>query len=540
MEPSNSLIDELDRLQKQGQTLINNLQWTKSLKNIFVFIENYVPKHLFDLKQASPQQLELFEAVQRGDSYLIIRAPRKGGKTICVAIIAVWLTLIDQRYRVFILSGSQNQAEWLYDYCKQILWPGGPQGAATRRFFSQFLLNEPMKTRLIYKSGGWIRYSAASSKQVNAPTADALIMDEYVLIPTKIKEEAWPMVRGSDRIMRILLSTATPGKEGTDSFLDILDESKDLGFSKFEWEAKDCPFLQTDTAKKDTKIARHFMSEDMFRTQYIGALPRGVGRIFPKTFLRKAFVAPDPDRPGFLLPHGTDLEGIPYDPENLEFRGDAKGAFDWGYDHDTAMIEGYRGLNQKITIMKLLIENNTSATDWANRAFEDWEAYNIFEWHCDAAGAFENREIQDRGLRVIRRPFQSKTEGKEFLIGIAYYWLQHEGVVIPDTPEFDPLKKQLLAYRRGADGKPVKKFDHAVDGLLLLLGGWDPIYYEESRQPVLPPMSTERDLSSVANNWTTFRSERDGWMPQSWENRREELTSLPSEGINNGRRTKSA
>ena len=535
MEPSNPLLEELARFRKQGVTLINNLEWTKSLKNIFVFIEHYVPKHLFDLRLASAQQLELFEAVQRGDSYLIIRAPRKGGKTICVAIIAVWLTLVDLRYRVFILSGSQNQAEWLYDYCKQILWPSGPQGAATRKFFSQFLLSEPMKTRLLYKAGGWIRYSAASSKQVNAPTADALIMDEYVLIPTGIKEEAWPMVRGSEKIMRILLSTATPGKEGTDSFLDILDESQDLGFKKFEWEAKDCPFLQTEVAKKDTEIARHFISEDMFRTQYIGLLPRGAGRIFPKTLIRQAFVAPDPDRPGFLLPHGTDLEGVPYDLENLEFKGESKGSFDWGYDHDTAMLEAYRGLNQKIVLMKLVIENNTSATDWANRAYKDWEAYNVFEWHCDAAGAFENREVQDRGLRVIRRPFGSKTEGKEFIIGITYYWLEHNAVIIPDTPEFQPLKKQLLAYRRGADGKPVKRFDNAVDSFILLLGAWDPIYYEESRNPPLPSMPTERDLNSLANDWQSYRSEKDGWMPTAWESRREELTRLPSEMTRNGR-----
>lgn len=536
MESSNPLLQELDQLRKQGKTLISNLQWDKALLNIFIFIEHYVPKDLFDLKLASPQQLQLFEAVQKGDypSYFIIRAPRKGGKTICVAIIAVWLTLRDQQYRVFILSGSQIQAEWLYDYCKKILWPHGPDGASTREFFSQFLLSEPMKTRLIYKAGGWIRYSAASSKQVNAPTADALIMDEYVLIPGNIREEAWPMVRGSEKMMRILLSTATPGKEGTDSFLDILDESKKLGFGKFEWQAKDCPFLQTKAAKKDTEIARHFLSEDMFRTQYIGNLPRGAGRIFPKTFIRQAFVSPDPDKPGFLL------DGTPYDPENLEFRGESKGSFDWGYDHDTAMLEGYRGLNKKIVIMKLLIENNTSATDWANRAHADWEAYNIFEWHCDAAGAFENREIQDRGLRVVRRPFQSKTEGKEFLIGITYYWLQHTMVVIPDTPEFETLKKQLLAYRRGADGKPVKKFDNAVDGFILLLGAWDPIYYEESRNPKLPPMPKERNLDSLANNWQTFRSERSGWMPKSWENRREELTKLPSETMSNGRRSKPA
>lgn len=521
MERQEALLRELDKFRNRGQTLINDLQWQDSLKDILLFIRYYVPITLFDLDRASPQQIKLLKAVQDGKRYFIIRAPRKGGKTICVAIIAVWLTLRDQSYRVFILSGSQNQAEWLYDYCKKILWPPGPDGRATRDFFSQFLHGEPMKTRTLYKAGGWIRYSAASSKQVNAPTADALIMDEYVLIPTGIKEEAWPMVRGSEDMRRFLLSTAVPGKEGTESFLDILDDAKKLGFEKFEWLAKDCPFLQTDLAKADSEIARRFLSEEMFRTQYIGALPRGVGRIFPKTLIRKAFKAPDPNNPGFLI------DGTPYDPENLEFRGESKGAFDWGFDHDTAMIGAYRGLNKKIVIMKLLIENNTSATDWVNRAEEDWTKYGIFEWHCDAAGAFENRELADRGLRVMRRAFQSKTEGKEFLIGVSYYWLQNDFIVIPDTPDFAPLKKQLLAYRRGADGKPVKKFDHAVDGFLLLLGGWDPLYYDENRRSHKTP--SLRETEPPVASWESFRSKHTAWMPETWKTRKEELTRLPWE-----------
>jgi hypothetical protein len=258
----------------------------------------------------------------------------------------------------------------------------------------------------------------------------------------------------------------------------------------------------------------------MFRTQYIGTLPRGAGRIFPKTFIRRAFKAPDPNNPGFLL------DGTPYDPENLEFRGESKGAFDWGFDHDTAMIEGYRGINKKIVIMKLLIENNTSATDWSNRAEEDWKKYNIFEWHCDAAGAFENRELEDRGLRVMRRAFQSKTEGKEWMIGVAYYWLQNDVITIPDTPDFAPLKSQILAYRRGADGKPVKRFDHAVDGFLLLLGGWDPIYYEESRRATRTRRPEVTPIAS-ATNWESYRSEGSAWMPTTWQNRKEELTRLP-------------
>ncbi|TES93289.1 MAG: hypothetical protein E3J88_00350, partial [Anaerolineales bacterium] len=164
----------------------------KARNDIFYFIENYVPKNLFDLEQAAEAQIALFQAVQDGCRYFVIRAPRKGGKTICVAIIVVWLTLKDQTYRIFIISGGKDQAEWLYDYCKQILWPSGDEGRAARELFSQLLTGEPSKTRLVYKKGGWIRYAAASEKQVNAPTADGLVNDEYVLIPQPIVQAAWP------------------------------------------------------------------------------------------------------------------------------------------------------------------------------------------------------------------------------------------------------------------------------------------------------------------------------------------------------------
>ena len=63
-------------------------KWEKAMRDIFYFVEHYVPKRLFDIKLASAQQLELLQAVQDGRKYFLIRAPRKGGKTILVAIIA--------------------------------------------------------------------------------------------------------------------------------------------------------------------------------------------------------------------------------------------------------------------------------------------------------------------------------------------------------------------------------------------------------------------------------------------------------------------
>lgn len=498
-------------------------KWERALRDIFYFIEHYVPKRLFDLRLASKQQIQLLKAVQEGHRYFVIRAPRKGGKTIIVAIVAVWLTMKNQAYRVFVLAGSEYQATWLYDYCKKIIWPSGIRNKEIRDFFAQFLIGEPKTTITEYKAGGWIMYSTATSKSVNAPTADCIIMDEFVLIPTNIVEEAWPMINSSDDPRRFLLSTATEGKDNTEAFLDILDEAKDLGFVAIEWERSDSPHLQKAVSVRDAAISKKILSEGMYITQIEGGLPQRAGRIFPRTFIREAFIAPDPDNPGFLL------DGTPYDPENLEFKGEAKGGIDWGFDHDTVFLEGYRGLNHKIVSMKMVIGSGTSPSDWAQQAEDDSLAYEIQDWYADASGAFQNQEIKDRGFRVTSRAFQHMSRGKEWMIGIAHKWLSKKMVIIPDTEEFKPLKEQLLKWRRGADGKPKKGNDHCCDAFIVWLSGWDPRYYDEevgkgAAQSTAEPIST---LS--ANDWDQFASSPQQWMPEEWAEHKRELTKNPWE-----------
>ena len=142
-------------------------KWEKAMANIFYFIENYVPTRIFNLELASEQQKGLLQAVQDGKKYFVIRAPRKGGKTILVAIVAVWLTLRDQTFRFFIVSGSEAQAKWLYDYCRDILQPSANDFGDfrdRREFFRQFLKREPKNSITEYKAGGWMMYTAATSK----------------------------------------------------------------------------------------------------------------------------------------------------------------------------------------------------------------------------------------------------------------------------------------------------------------------------------------------------------------------------------------
>jgi hypothetical protein len=519
------------------------------MEDILFFVDSYVPRRIFNLDLASKEQLAFLKAIERGKiKGAAIRAPRKGGKTILVAIAIIWKCLRNQRYRFFIVSGSENQAHWLYDYCRQIMWPSGREGAQTREFFSQFLKGEPKATITEFKAGGWIMYAAASSKAVNAPTADGLGMDEFVLIPKNIVEEAWPVIAASEDPLRVLLSTATEGKENTDAFLDILEQCEsggDLykqGWRSFEWERKDAPHLNTEAAMADAKSARYFISEDMYQTQYIGGIPKKAGRIFPRTFIREAFIAPDPQRPGFLL------DGSQYDPNKLEFQGDANGGIDWGFDHDTVICEGYRGLDRKIHLMKMIVGSGSSPSDWADTVEKDALAYGIEDWLGDAAGAFQNKEIRNRGIRILPRAFQEKAHGKEWMIGVAYYWLSRRLIVIPDTPEFQKLKEQLLKWSRDAEGKPKKGDDDCNDSFIVWLSKWDPTFYEggftlpKRSEPVdrvfgdfeetgdeIVPIQRASERGGEWEKFDTGDEDQHGWKPSSWQNREDELRKEPWE-----------
>ena len=332
------------------------------------------------------------------------------------------------------------------------------------------------------------------------------------------------MNRGSTKARRFLLSTATAGKENTDAFLDILEGCEPGeplyldGWRKYEWDASETPHLQTVNAQMDAKSAKHFLSEDMYNTQYEGGLPKKAGRIFPRTFIREAFIAPDPNKAGYLL------DGSPYNTDKLEFQGDSGGGIDWGFDHDTVITEGYRGLDQKIHLLKQIVGNGSSPSDWANQVEEDALKYNIQDWFADGAGAFQNQEIRNRGLRVVPRAFQEKARGKEWMIGIAYYWLSRKMVVIPDTQPFQKLKGQLLKWTRDGDGKPKKGDDDCNDSFIIWISKWDPRYYESSpqaKQPDVEPVETD-----TANNWEKFSSAEQSWLPESWKNR-EELRREP-------------
>jgi hypothetical protein len=471
-------------------------EWDQSMKDIQKFIRTFVPKSFFDWDKANPEQIQILLEVQNGERNIIIRAPRKGGKTILVAVLVVWLALRKDHYRIFVLAGSLEQAKWLYRYCRDIV-TGHPKIRAQ-------LLTEPTQTLTEFKNGSFIICSPASSKQVNAPTVDCLIMDEYVLIPSEIVTEAWPMIRASTEPRRFILSTAQQ-KISLDTFMDICDRAEELGFKFHFWDDTNCPWL----SKSDDKIAKEILNAEDYNIQYKGGTPSKQGSIFPLYIMREAFIKPQ-----------KLLEGNP--DYFKEIRGEIKVGIDWGFGHDTVMSAGWVSPEFKLHVFRIFITHKTDdeelvkiALSWDQEFYEKF-GQRVAEWICDAAGAFQNALMMKYGLWVVKRSFGQEERGKEWMIKILNWFYEKKRIVIVHDDNGDVLFKQSKSYRRDRNGKPVKGFDHCIDSLLCLASGWNPL--EAIEAPKEPSMSARRIFEKPisAMNWESTNPPDDMWRPDTW------------------------
>lgn len=489
MTAEKSLFDEV--LSYVDETESSKI-WDKALNDINFFARHYVPKEYFNIDKAAPQQLQVLQDVNDGYRNFIIRAPRKGGKTILVAIIVVWMCLKYPRYRFFILSGSLEQAKWLYRYCKGIM--------TSNPTLQAMLANEPTQILTEIINGSFIICAPASFKQVNAPTVDGLVMDEYVLIPPEIITDAWPMIRASPIPMRIILSTATE-KVSLDSFLDLFDRAEELGFRPYFWSDRECVWLD----KTDSNVAKAVLSDEDYRIQYEGGVPIKRAAIFQIGQINNAF------KKGKNLPD-----------EHWKVAGPIKVGIDWGFTHETAFTAGWLGLNWKMKVFKSLATTKTDDEELADIAVEWDNEFNtkygqrVSEWICDSEGAFQNALMRKRGLWVTERVFGHRTKGKTWMIDTLNWFLERDNINIPDTDEYLILKKQMKAYRRDVNGFPMKGNDDRIDSLLCLASGWDPTLSLEA-----PRMRTNLNVIENMQNWRnedwTERKPRDeAWRPDSW------------------------
>jgi hypothetical protein len=163
--------------------------------------------------------------IRSKDRRIVVVAPRGGGKTLCLSLLGLHTALYRPQSVSLILSASENQARWAFDYAAK----------AYRR------LNEPIaadafnKRSLELSNGSKFFVVAASPHTVRGYHADTLLVDECAFVDEAVLEAILPSIAVTEG--RIVLSSTPNGKRGL--FADIFLASDDA-WSRVKVTPEEC------------------------------------------------------------------------------------------------------------------------------------------------------------------------------------------------------------------------------------------------------------------------------------------------------------
>jgi len=367
------------------------------------------------------------------NEYYVICAARGAGKTKLLSVIACWYAVVlsylyKKPMRVLILSGTLEQAKFVYEYIKSYY--------VTNEWFRSKVKDEPLSTITVFKEGlGEIR--VVPKTQVVGPHPNLFICDEAVKVPDPILEEALPMV-DTERPKRVILSS-TPYEYLTKA-VDIFENHKKYGYIRFNWGYQECSWLDHRRAQQIRE--EYGENSSYYRIHYLGLPTALTGTVFNERDLRECLV----ERVPMLCPEDCFL-GI-----------------DWGREHPTVfMVVQPEGENYNIIYSKGYREER-----WENlleKAITLVQKFPIRTVFADAENEVMNERLKENLWKegVMVRPVVFKTEKEALLAHLRFLIEQHK---IRIAREFWQLVDQLRKYTYGT-----KKNDDYVDALMLACKG---------------------------------------------------------------------
>jgi hypothetical protein len=426
----------------------------------------YSPKPLeFLAKRGSyyPPILEkMFKDIYFG---LVTRAalvgPRGGGKTFSLGDLASCMFLFKD-YDVLIGSGSEEQASKVYDRVMQILCDDDET--------ADYVPNITTKVAK-GKKKNWIEFVPASQKRARGPhpgegkRGGMIIVDEEAEMDDAILKAL--MGTGGTAQPLVIVRASTAHKvDGT--FAELLDNLK--GYTLYKWDAfdvcgkcdrkcADCiPEFRDDycqgKAKKNSILGWvsvdylfamwEEMDKEWFEVELMSRRPSGAGLVVDPQHWPAALVDEAPYVPG-----APNCMGI-----------------DWGYVGMSAGL-ATQSANGKIQIFNRI--------RWTRKGIEiiiadlvAWrEMYGITEVYADSSHPFENDQVRKAGFIVTEVTFVSfKDAGAGAIRG----FFEKGQIEIPKI--YKDVIEQLKKWRRGKDGKIIKKDDHYCDALLCTMWKW--------------------------------------------------------------------
>ena len=323
-------------------------------------------------------------------------ASRSGGKTLAGSILAALVFAYTDGIQARVLSGSEDQARFLYEY-----WSNWCYGLLRSR------LNGNVTRRLTKVGGGRMEILAASSKRVRGPKVQLLLEDEVDEIDQDVADAAVGMLDTRDGMPARTRYMSTWHRVGGPMGNLVANRAKS-GISLHKWNLwesiTECPTDRHQNGKGCDACplgiycvpkAREFHADDARKVgiaaeasgfYQVADVIKAIGKLSDDKFLSE-WLCERPSAEGMVYPaFDESVHVVDRVPEHL----DVFAGLDWGYGVFAGLI---LGLARKTGIVYLLdtykAEHATTADNAAGmKALPSWSR--VKDVYCDPAGRNKN------------------------------------------------------------------------------------------------------------------------------------------------------
>jgi hypothetical protein len=383
--------------------------------------------------EPSPKQREVLEAcTDLKNTRLVISAARGTGKTILLAVIALWSALIlslklKEPYKVSILSGSLEQSKVLYTFITEFY---------QNPVIASFILGEAKVTETKFKTGSWIVALPASEKTILSRHCSLLIIDEAGVEGLEdgvLIQKSMPLISTSKHPRLILAST--PYDYFSYHTEVFMNQTKYPEYLRWNWGWSDAPWINLQEAEK----AKKELSPEMFRIHWEGIPTALSGAFIPLSDLKAC--TENPIEPG---------EG-------------RQAGIDWGLVADPTVCVIVSGGERQVIVSMQTFRDPDPNTLQAKLA-DYLRLYNVVLVNADSSHHGENMRLMQAGFRVKEVIFKNEKPRMQQTLRAA---IANHRLYIPETlSEYQTLIDELRVYTQDTHTN-----DHHVDALMLSLYG---------------------------------------------------------------------
>lgn len=383
------------------------------------------------LKARDYQKEYLRSLLDFDKKYMVIVSARDMGKTLCLAVTALWYAIVlsftspGVPMEVVVLAGSRDQAKICYAYILQII--------GKIPFLQEFLAKEPTQTEIVFKNGSIIKPLAASQKAVRGHHPNLLIVDEAREVEEDLFDAALTCNINTPYFRQIYVST--PPDESLHWFNWRLGRHKErleqLGWKFFHWSSLSV------RPKEILESLKEHMPEDVFRREVLGEFYYPQGKMFSINHLKQCLV-----------------ETTSQDPNSPEVYA----GLDWGFRGDPTALVVVQRVDDKWRVLEAIewkAEHMSRVHDEIERICRDRKVIAIF---ADSTAVGENMRLIDRGLPVQEISFKKE---KQYMLA-NLRMLVERGKLELSEKEHQFLIGELVDYSWDQKGH-----DDLVDALML-------------------------------------------------------------------------